>query len=146
MWYISRSFLMQYYQFPSSPKTTTIPIPDMVLFSPNEWTHGHCLCTIIMQSHDLVTTVREQLFGNNCLGTTVREQLFGNNCSGTTVREQLFGNNCSVTTVQEQLFGNNCSGTIVREQLFGNNCSVTTVREQLFPPCSKIRCVDSEGA
>ena len=33
MWYISRSFLVEYYQFPSSTKTTTILIPDMVLFS-----------------------------------------------------------------------------------------------------------------
>jgi len=29
MWYISRSFLVEYYKLPSS---TTIPIPDMVLF------------------------------------------------------------------------------------------------------------------
>ena len=32
MWYISRSFLVEYYQFPSSTKTTNISISDMVLF------------------------------------------------------------------------------------------------------------------
>ena len=62
MWYISRSFLVEY---PSSTKTTTIPIPDIVLFS-------------LLDEMD--TTVREQLFadGSGYLDTVLT---FGPPCS-----------------------------------------------------------------
>ena len=77
MWYISRSFLVEYYQFPSSTKTTTILIHDMVLF---------CLLEEINEAVASLENTRNFLFQKNILKSSMscpgcNESMFLTPCS-----------------------------------------------------------------